>query len=450
MRTKNKLLWVLLIAMLMALTLVTSCTSDTPDVYEPYTPVAEEPTPPPPTPEPPPPTPEPTPIPEPEISFTIISPYATVDWEAWNQYKAAFHVHTRNSDGSASLPQMVERHYELGFNILAITDHRGLTAHWTLVPEVMDNNATNNDHPERGIPMCPDRMADMAAGVGRDGAPGMIGLCNTTEQGGSGGGMSAPFHINTFWVPETMCSTYRARAVLDRVMYHNGVARLNHPGRYTHGRHEDWDVPSEASNNLSNIIFMTNLFLEYPIENFVGMEIINSRDNESRSDRVLWDNILMRTMPERPVWGFSDDDSHSLGAIGLAYNIMLMPELTQDAVRDSKVTGAFYAVSSFARREGVNADIDVSPGNAVLIYLRNRPNPRISNIEVYNGSITITGTLYEVIEWIADGEIIYTGNTLIIRNHVDYINNYVRAQLRSTAGIAFTQPFGIVWECEDN
>ena len=40
-----------------------------------------------------------------------------------NVYKADLHSHTTFSDGSNPLPDMVARHYELGFDIHAITDH---------------------------------------------------------------------------------------------------------------------------------------------------------------------------------------------------------------------------------------------------------------------------------------------------------------------------------------
>jgi hypothetical protein len=48
-----------------------------------------------------------------------------------------------------------------------------------------------------------------------------------------------------------------------------------------------------------------------------------------------------------------------------------------------------------------------------------------------------------VIEWIADGKKIAAGNTLDISANSAQINSYVRAQLKSSTGIAYTQPFGI-------
>ena len=58
-----------------------------------------------------------------DIDYEIISPYETVDFSNINQYKADLHSHTTFSDGNETLPKMLERHYELGFDIYAITDH---------------------------------------------------------------------------------------------------------------------------------------------------------------------------------------------------------------------------------------------------------------------------------------------------------------------------------------
>jgi hypothetical protein len=178
--------------------------------------------------------------------------------------------------------------------------------------------------------------------------------------------------------------------------------------------------------------------MAYP--SLVGMEIVNKQDDESRSDKILWDNILTQTMPNgRFVWGFANDDTHSVGATGFAWNVMLMPELTQSQTRTAMETGAFYTVSRIDRREGINAL------NLALT------TPSITNIVVEGNTITITGADYDVIEWISGVDattgmvnVIATGASIDVSNYADVIeNNYVRAQLKSQNGIAYTQPFGV-------
>ena len=58
-----------------------------------------------------------------DVDYKITNPYASVDFDTYKAYKADLHSHTTFSDGHDSLPEQVERHYELGFDIYARTDH---------------------------------------------------------------------------------------------------------------------------------------------------------------------------------------------------------------------------------------------------------------------------------------------------------------------------------------
>ena len=58
-----------------------------------------------------------------DVDYTIKNPYANVNFDTFKAYKADLHSHTTFGDGHDSLPQMTERHYELGFDIYARTDH---------------------------------------------------------------------------------------------------------------------------------------------------------------------------------------------------------------------------------------------------------------------------------------------------------------------------------------
>ena len=44
------------------------------------------------------------------LDFTINSPYASVNWETYGQYKADFHAHSNESDGSPQPADTVEEH----------------------------------------------------------------------------------------------------------------------------------------------------------------------------------------------------------------------------------------------------------------------------------------------------------------------------------------------------
>lgn len=47
-----------------------------------------------------------------ELDYIINNPYASVDWAGYDQYKADFHAHSKNSDGGNLTYEMVEDHYE--------------------------------------------------------------------------------------------------------------------------------------------------------------------------------------------------------------------------------------------------------------------------------------------------------------------------------------------------
>ena len=365
-----------------------------------------------------------------EIYVVTSNPYQNVDWETYGQYKADFHAHSTNSDGSHTTAQMVDDHYAKGFDILAMTDHDYTTFSWNTV--------------DRGA-LSLSRAVQIETGAGRAGN-GMIGIFPANEQ-------SAVDHINSFWASYNntgqggLTAVDKMSETFGIVEQSGGISHINHPGRYTGGANSNDAVSMAASNNPDNVQKYVNFFMTYP--SCVGLEIINKIDGESKSDRILWDNILKQTMPEgRSVWGFSNDDSHSLDATGYSWNVMLMPALNAKETRISMEEGSFYAVSRVSRLDGINRyypNMTEIPGSGVgsTLYLLSQSTPGISNISVSESTITITGTDYDVIEWIADGKVIATGATIDLNDHKGEINSYVRAQLKSDTGIAFTQPFGV-------
>ena len=66
-----------------------------------------------------------------ETDYAISNPYGEVDWDAYNAYKADLHSHTNASDGDNTTVEMAERHYELGFDIYAQSDHGTTNYSWT-------------------------------------------------------------------------------------------------------------------------------------------------------------------------------------------------------------------------------------------------------------------------------------------------------------------------------
>lgn len=353
------------------------------------------------------------------LDFTIDSPYASVDWGTYGQYKADFHAHSNESDGSPQPYETIEEHYRKGYDILALTDHNVCNTTWN-----RKDDPTGKDREY----LTDQRLSEITYGTDRDNR-GMVAIMNSDEQ-------SVSDHLNTFFTPFNNEQGATLESNIAKTQELGGICHINHPGRYTGGKKTSGTAGEEASNNPETIKKYTDLFMKY--DAVVGMEIINKLDGDSYSDRILWDNILKETMPEgRFVWGFSNDDTHSTAATGHSYNMMLLPSNNPENVRKSMENGTFYASAKVAKREGYTiTDLSV---------INDYQPPIITNIQVDNDedTITIDGEYYNQVEWIADGKVIATGNTIDLNDHEGEINSYVRAQLKGNEGISFTQPFGV-------
>ncbi len=66
-----------------------------------------------------------------EARSVAIDPYGDVDWNDFGQFKAALHVHTTQSDGRMPVARVIDAYHELGYDILAITDHDRATWPWS-------------------------------------------------------------------------------------------------------------------------------------------------------------------------------------------------------------------------------------------------------------------------------------------------------------------------------
>ena len=359
-----------------------------------------------------------------QVDYKITSPYATVDWDEWNQYQAQLHTHTLYSDGTVDVKDVVERYYELGYDILAVTDHGVVNKGWNKIPKVMDligyNQYINNF-----VPMSEERYKEITVdGAGRNGRP-MLDVAYGIELNAL---VVRKNHVNGFFVDygnDILGAEEDYETVIAGNSAAGGITFINHPGDFIaankeNGRAEDY-------NQLK--VFIEPL-MKY--DSCVGIEIFNLRDTTDRADRILWDTILQYTIPQgKVVWGFANDDSHALKDIDSTRDIILMPNLSNDDLRTAMENGTFFACSRYARYEmgedfvgeGAYADI-----HEVIV-------------DDAKDTISVIASNYDVIEWIADGEIIATGETLDLREFSDEIGCYVRFQIKNEGGIVCSQPF---------
>ena len=97
-------------------------------------------------------------------------------------------------------------------------------------------------------------------------------------------------------------------------------------------------------------------------DHLFGMEVLNGTmtTREYPLDRELWDALLARMMPGRPVWGVANDDMHSLTHLGRDWSVFLTADLDGAAVRNALDSGTYYFSTTRVQLEG-GSDVSQPP-----------------------------------------------------------------------------------------
>ena len=336
------------------------------------------------------------------------NPYQAIDWAKVNQYKSNMHTHTTQSNDPIekfTTAYVVDRYHAAGYKILALTDHDYCTYPWDLFPQMMSGMAARN-----------------AEALGMLAVPGNeLSKDNTNSWDERTGGQFN--HHNDFFTGrhgQEFASLQESYAYTYAL---GGMQIINHPGQY-------WNLSTTYSETEKNGPgwHATN-FKTYP--SLVGLEVYN-QGNRRPNDRILWDQILERTMPERPVFGYSGDDTHNDEQLFRNYNMMLMEELTTEELKDAMRKGeSYFCYEPKGSGEG--------------------KAPRITNIEVDEQHKTITIETNGTVSWIY-GTDMTSSSASSTRSSVvgigksfcyeGYQGAYVRAFITNAYGETCTQPFG--------
>ena len=340
------------------------------------------------------------------------NPYQAIDWASVNQYKSNMHTHTTQSNDPIdkfTTAYVVDRYHAAGYKILALTDHDYCTYPWNLFPQMMS-----------GVSARDPEALGMLAVPGNE-----LSKDNTNSWDERTGGQFN--HHNDFFTGrqgQEFASLQESYAYTYAL---GGMQIINHPGQY-------WSLSTTYSETDKNGPgwHATN-FKTYP--SLVGLEVYN-QGNRRPNDRILWDQILERTMPARPVFGYSGDDTHNDEQLFRNYNMMLMEELTTQELKDAMRKGESYFCYE-----------PKGSGEAKA--------PRITNIVVDEDNKTITIEADGLVHWIygtdktstsassTRSSVVGIGKTF---NYTNYQGSYVRALITNVYGETCTQPFGFVSE----
>lgn len=366
-----------------------------------------------------------------DVDYVIGNAYESVDWDTWNSYKTQLHCHTTASDGASNIDATVEAYYDAGYDILAITDHMTLGVQWDQKPEVvsiMRLVKSNRTGFAALTPLTPQRRLEIINGVDRNGK-GMLEVTTGIELNGAVPNNS---HINGYFSDYGqgligIDGDYETPA--EEVGKRGGITFLDHLGDYTKA-YQDYDI----SHDEEFIRKFSKIFLEN--SSCVGTGINSAQDIQTAADRILYDEILQRTVPCGVVpWSFSFSDSHSdtIDQIDRAFTVHMMPEQTVDALRTSMEDGTFFPVCRYARYE-MGED-----------YLGVGATPEVNRIKVDQDEdkITLDVSNYNKIVWVADGEEIAEGASIDIDEYGDKISCYVRAYVVGDGGVLYVQPFTV-------
>jgi hypothetical protein len=141
-------------------------------------------------------------------------------------------------------------------------------------------------------------------------------------------------------------------------------------------------------------------------------------------------------MPERPVWGFANDDMHHRKQLGLNWNMFLLTALKETELRDAVKNGRFY-FSTISTHPQKQRDGKQTP---VIQSIVHDTKAETITINAESGGKPVPEKDYV---WIsAEGKTVHVGPVLDYRK-TEGLKQYVRAEILGSGGTTFTNPIGL-------
>lgn len=417
---------------------------------------------------------------ETQKNYIIDNPYEGIDWDAWEDYKTQLHCHTTASDGFLTIEEFCEMHYALDFEIVALTDHGTLNRGWNVVPETVPlmrlikkertkmadivpipedeyKAYLNGTHPERSF------VTSAGDTLTRTSTNGMLDVPLGIELN-----MATPVadcHLTGYWAEygQGLAGVFGDYETPSKgVKEAGGISFLSHVGEYVY---TDKDSENYVGQKVDD--YYANKFARLFIDNAgssLGMGINSATDAHTRCDRILYDQVLQKTIPNGVVpWGNTFADSHNETAVNDAYTMSWMPELTLDAFRKCLEKGQFFSISHFSNGVELNGMVEM-PGfveqdvyDTKAYWLDNTPNVTRMSVDQDADTITVEGVNANIITWVSNGEVIKResiadGSATLDLHNDEFLAEpymYVRFYLSGDNGICYSQPLVLNVEGEE-
>ncbi|MBT7304507.1 MAG: hypothetical protein HN849_33550 [Victivallales bacterium] len=373
-----------------------------------------------------------------------VNPYAGIDWRRVGQHKAALHLHTQQSDGYQPVAEVVQAYRRAGFTVLSITDHDwnrpNARVAWKEIPPEKGSPYPREPHPKNypANPTWPWPDYGCASPEKLD----IVGI--------QGNELTFLHHINSYfsdygvWYERTGSGAPYGGIVdaqgtkvteddqIQAIRDAKGLAVINHPG--IPNKHAWWDRKP--------LDWYVARYRKHSPECLVGIEVSNCGVEVSPYDEGLWDQLLARSMPQRPIWGFGTDDMHNLAAARQSFSVFFLAAPTAANVREAMLTGRSCTCVS---TKGINYQDDPA---GVSVF------PKLKGVAVDQaaGTITVHADHCDEVRWlgapeslepVADyktsnqpwplGRVVHVGETVNYQQNAG-IGTYVRAELHRREG----------------
>ena len=396
-------------------------------------------------------------------SYKITNPYESVTHLLGNDdnhYKTNLHTHSTYSDATIPLTEMVKEHYSQDFDILGMADHGVVGEEWDEQPTIIPLYQYNLLLGQKQAHFTTEEYKAIIEGTYSDGTSrtakrGMQCLTGAIE-----GNMLViqKNHVNGYFMDDKRTEGVLGdegdfNTMIKMIEDAGGISHINHPGDWLSSANgelvydangnvmytpngEELTVGYQIATDPGNVQFFANSLRKY--KSCLGIEVYNAFDRPTRSDRILWDELLKVIIPEgRNVWGFANNDAHTYEDVDTCFMDFVLPEYSQANLRTAMENGTFFAVSRYEWGDRIGTTMEYPTVTGILV-------------DDENDTITITSKNTDSIKWIADGITIKTDTTSVdgvcvstikLQNYSDDISCYVRAELNGEGGRTLTQAF---------